>query len=838
MILERRVANFRAAVEHAGTALISLTTGLPAGDLVNLGRALFSQDGPEPLQTLARSVERDLAAEIEQEHGGSAAIVPVVATLEELIRLYAPPLDVVIEHHSLQEASVAASILKKGEVLLVGLSGHEKALLLALLKALYRGYLTQKALLFDLALPSLKLLLGRTGANADAILRLEQEVERLKRLDPPRRPFTIPAPVGDFKGYQKELADVRAALSGSGAAAISAVHGMGGVGKSELARKAAQEMVAAFPDGQILVDMLGTTQPRSAAEAMTDVLLALGAETVDPRTRDADYRNRLEGKRALILLDNVASGTGLDGLRPPSPAALLVTSRTRIALAGVQPIELEQLTRDAAKALLGEIVPALDEASRDGLADLCCGLPLALRVAGAYLQETGALPAAYIDALKQRRLDHLARSAGDIERPELDPRVVLGLSYDRLAESDPDLARSFTLLAVFPADFNAEGAAAVLDLAPEEAERRLGLLYRRSLVQRPSDGRYRLHDLLREVAADRCDRDDVAAAAKRHQEHYLNLLEWCEQEYFVRRVEVRRALAAFEIEHANIIGAVQHSAGSDDATSAAAGQARVGILASSLGRREEALTATEEAVDLNRRLAAERPDAFLPDLAGSLSNLGNSLDALGRREEALAAAEEAVSIHRQLAADNPDTFLPDLAGSLNNLGNRLRVLGRCEEAVAATEVAVTISRHLSAHQADAILPDLATSLNNWGSDLNAVGRHEEALAATEEAVAIRRRLAEEWPDAFLNNLATSLAVRANCLDGLGRVEEALASTGDAIAALRPDFLQHPPAVMHWMVPMLQLYLKRCGRLGVEPDGELLGPIIDVLRRLEPHDGGP
>jgi hypothetical protein len=48
-------------------------------------------------------------------------------------------------------------------------------------------------------------------------------------------------------------------------------------------------------------------------------------------------------------------------------------------------------------------------------------------------------------------------------------------------------------------------------------------------------------------------------------------------------------------------------------------------------------------------------------LAQSLSNLGVMLSALGRREEALQATAEAVEILRRLAAQRPDAFLPDLA---------------------------------------------------------------------------------------------------------------------------------------------------------------------------------
>ena len=62
---------------------------------------------------------------------------------------------------------------------------------------------------------------------------------------------------------------------------------------------------------------------------------------------------------------------------------------------------------------------------------------------------------------------------------------------------------------------------------------------------------------------------------------------------------------------------------------------------SDLGRREEALAAAQEAVNIRRDLARARPEAFTPDLAMSLNNLANVLAALGRREEALAAAQEA-----------------------------------------------------------------------------------------------------------------------------------------------------------------------------------------------------
>jgi tetratricopeptide (TPR) repeat protein len=156
------------------------------------------------------------------------------------------------------------------------------------------------------------------------------------------------------------------------------------------------------------------------------------------------------------------------------------------------------------------------------------------------------------------------------------------------------------------------------------------------------------------------------------------------------------------------------------------------------------------------------------------ASLGASIWGLiyGHREEALAASQEAVDIHRRLAQTRPDAFLPDLATSLNNLGNRLSNLGRREEALAASQEAVDIYRRLAQTRPDAFLPYLATSLNNLGGDLSNLGRREEALAASQEAVDIRRRLAQTRPDAFLPDLATSISVMSDVLAALDRHGEA------------------------------------------------------------------
>ena len=201
---------------------------------------------------------------------------------------------------------------------------------------------------------------------------------------------------------------------------------------------------------------------------------------------------------------------------------------------------------------------------------------------------------------------------------------------------------------------------------------------------------------------------------------------------------------------------------------------------SSLDRPDAAHSFALAATELYRRLSADRPDAFLPDLAASLNNLGVMLSALGRREEALAAAQETVENYRRLVADRPDAFLPDLAASLNNLGSRLGDLGSREDALRAAQEAVEIRRRLAADRPDAFLPDLAASLNNLGSRLGDLGRREEALAAAQETVENYRRLVADRPDAFLPDLAMSLNNLGSRLGDLGRREEALAAAQQAV----------------------------------------------------------
>ena len=245
-----------------------------------------------------------------------------------------------------------------------------------------------------------------------------------------------------------------------------------------------------------------------------------------------------------------------------------------------------------------------------------------------------------------------------------------------------------------------------------------------------------------------------------------------------------------------------------------------------LGRREDALAAIQEATGICRELAAAHPGQFRPDLASSLNNLSGSLTDLGRREEALAAIQEATGIYRELAAARPGAFRPDLARSLNNLSVGLAGLGRREEALAAIQEAADIRRELAAARPDQFRPDLASSLHNLSSRLADLGRREEALAAIQEATGIYRELAVARPDAFLPSLAMSLNNLALYLGDLGRHDKALATAEEAAGIYRELAAAYPDAFRLDLASSLHNLSNRLGDLGRRE--EALAAIQDAV----------
>ncbi|MET8676093.1 NB-ARC domain-containing protein [Streptomyces sp. NPDC004647] len=314
--------------------------------------------------------------------------------------------------------------------------------------------------------------------------------------------------------------------------AVSAVQGLGGVGKTALAIHVAHTVCGHFPDGQLYVNLLGQSPRPVEPEAVLNVFLrSLGVP--DPaipegwEERAALYRSTLADRRVLILLDNAHNAAQVRPLLPGAPGcAVLITSRTRFAdLDGASLIDLDVMSRDEALALLAHIIgedraQCEPEASCE-LVAACGYLPLAVRIAASRL---ATRPAWTVSTLAARLADERRRlhelKAGD---RAVDTSFALG--YRQLS---PDQARAFRLLALPDGpDLSLAAAAAVLDRPHEDlaSEALLESLVDVSLLESAGPGRYRYHDLLRLYARHRAAAEDTdgerEAALSRLLDFYL-----------------------------------------------------------------------------------------------------------------------------------------------------------------------------------------------------------------------------------------------------------------------------------------------------------------------------
>lgn len=351
------------------------------------------------------------------------------------------------------------------------------------------------------------------------ILRADEElarpVDEPVQAAAPVRPAQLPATVPDFTGrasFVRELGDRLATAEGS-VMAVSALAGIGGVGKTTLAVHVAHQARPHFPDGQLYVDLQGAGSRTAEPETVLGAFLrALGtADSAIPDSLDeraALYRSTLDGRRILILLDNAHDAAQIRPLLPGTAGcAALVTSRVRMVdLAGAHLVDLDVMSPEEALQLFTRIVGeerinSEREAALDVVA--ACGfLPLAIRIAASRLAARRTWTVSVLAAKladERRRLDEL--QAGDLA-----VKATFELGYGQL---EPAQARAFRLLGLADGpDISLAAAAALLNLEPHAAEDLLEALVDTSLVESAAPGRYRYHDLVRLYARSCAERDE------------------------------------------------------------------------------------------------------------------------------------------------------------------------------------------------------------------------------------------------------------------------------------------------------------------------------------------
>jgi len=319
---------------------------------------------------------------------------------------------------------------------------------------------------------------------------------------------------------------------------IAVVTGMPGVGKTALAVHWAHHVCAAFPDGQLYVNLRGFGPGDTAVspgQALRGFLEALHVPAHRiPASLDAQvgmYRSLLADRRMLVVLDNARD---VDQVRPLLPGSMrcmvVVTSRDGLAglvtAEGARPMTLAPMSTQEGRQLLIERLgshrvdtelAAVEEIVRD-----CARLPLALGVVAARAAaHPDFLLAVLAKELRETR-DGLDRfDAGDTTT---DVRSVFSWSYRALS---PDAAAMFRRLGLHPGPDIATPAAASLAGVPiRRARAMLSELTRAHLLAEHAPGRFVCHDLLRAYAVELVHAEDPdtdrRAAIHRLLDHYLH----------------------------------------------------------------------------------------------------------------------------------------------------------------------------------------------------------------------------------------------------------------------------------------------------------------------------
>jgi tetratricopeptide (TPR) repeat protein len=643
-------------------------------------------------------------------------------------------------------------------------------------------------------------------------------------LRPPH--WQLRAATPDFVGRTAEITQLTNALvdAATTGVCICGIRGLGGIGKTELAYRVAEAVAAHYPDGQLLVELRGSSDaPLGIGEALQQIIRTLAPEVKVPEALAelrAYYRTLLRGKRVFILADDARDAAQLRDLIPPAGNALMVTSRWRFALDGLveaHVVELTGLPQDAASTLLLGICPRIGlRASR--LAELCGGLPLALRIAAGRLASDLTLRVeAYLGHLAHERTRLAALTDDD---SGYSVAAVINLSYAAL---DATARAVLAQLSVFPAGFARDAVAAVVALPQADADRTVELaqalsrLYRASLLEYDAaTDHFALHELVRAVAAEHLG--DAADAKLRHAAAYAFMVRQLADRARQGGQALLEALLLFDSERPHIDAGRQWAVetGSPEADSIAAdyliglvhfarlrlsmqhdflpfceavlamaqrhhwrdieliAHNSIGIAHGELGNLELAQDAYEQTLAAARGF--EAPALELP----SLHNIAISALTRGQVKQAIGHAEQLLKSAELL--NNPRGRIH----ALTLLGWARRLLDTPQAAIEHYEAALQLAReegdlyqevHLLCNLANAVIALVDASVSP-------ADQYARACAYANQAHEIAERLGDS------DGQAQALAVLGNAATVLGDPQAALEPYQEALAIYRELGNQH------------------------------------------------
>ncbi|GIJ48791.1 hypothetical protein Val02_56770 [Virgisporangium aliadipatigenens] len=585
----------------------------------------------------------------------------------------------------------------------------------------------------------------------------------------------LPPDVADFTGRAFELDRLHRLARDASAVVVSALAGMAGVGKTQLAVHAGHLLLRAeVYDRVLFVNLRGfhsdeTQPPADPSAALEGFLRVLGVPGQqiphELEARAAMFQEQLTGTRTLVVLDDAADA---DQVRPLVPAVsgclALITSRRELAeLPTATRLTVNVFSPSEAVSFLNRAVPdavvGTDADAVERIALRCGYLPLALSLIVGRIRSTPH----WTLSDHAERLDECHRD----RRLDSGVELALHLSYRDLPEAEKRLLR---LVALHPGqDFDVYAAAAVADTDLETTRVAIDHLCDNHLIQRGAPDRYTLHDLVRAYAVGRAGDEDAPkrrrAATERLLDHYLavsaramDLLHPAEAH---RRPTVPppttpappldspdAALEWLNTERPILVSVVAHAAAHGWPTHTVM-LSRVLFNYLDGVHRSDAHTVHTYACDAARRIGD--PVGY----AHALTNLATAQRQLGGFDPAIERYGEALTLFRQAG---------DLAGQARVLG----LLGLIEERRGAYQAATEhyrLALEMFERAGDSL--GEANALNSLGMVQARLGRHTQAVALYRQALEIYRQIGDRVGEANALNVLGEVSVH------LGRPEQAV-----------------------------------------------------------------
>ncbi len=564
--------------------------------------------------------------------------------------------------------------------------------------------------------------------------------------------------VVNFVGRERKLKELHELLQKNEQVTISAIAGMGGIGKTELAIQYARAYQDDYPGSLCWFSVSEQNLATQIIEFAATYLNLFAPDQLTSEQAKVEYCwQNWRSEKSLIILDNVRDYGAFyrEKIAPYLPSAtsnikVLMTSRERPG-SNISRIDLDVLTENAALELLENLIGESRITAEPDLAKELCKwlgyLPLGLELVGRYLAlDENLTIEKTLKRLERKKLK--ARALLDPQQADMNAQLgvaaAFDLSWDVLSSEAQEIACYLSLFSTEPFEWKWVEDAWFEEEDEEQIEvleeLRNRQLINRSLLKTVVNKRaYQLHALIAQYLRAKLEERENAVQLK--QKFCQPLIAIAKS---IPETPTQQEIQAVSLAIPHLITVATGLIEQVDDEMLICPFVGLGSFYKGQGIYNQAEFWYESSLKRCRqRLGREHLD-----VTNSLNNLAELYKLQGRYEEAEPFHLQALELYRKLLGQE-HTFV---ATSLNNLAALYDSQGRYEEAEPLYLQALEMKRKLLGQEH----PDVATSLNNLATLYDSQGRYEEAEPLYFQALEMRRKLlGQEHPFVAnsLNNLA-------------------------------------------------------------------------------------